>query len=140
MKKIKPKYKIILFSLTLVLMINSGCSFFLQNSGPMPITVSMSSFLIAWDAEDESLGDLPSSTSYYNLYYRELFSKDWILLKSTMGNRTMVTVTVSELDGNGNYEFGIEQVYRNGRTSEIHGSTDFSAKPAGGWYLIVETP
>jgi len=133
------KHIFILFTV-LVLLTGSGCSFFLQDSGPVPITVSTSSFFIAWDADGESLIDLPSSTDYFKLYYRELFAKDWIFLKSTMGNRSMVTVTVAELEGNGNYEFGIEQVYNNGRSSEIHGSTDFSAKPAGGWYLIVSNP
>jgi len=132
--------KIYILLITLIISVYSGCSFFLQNSEPIPITVSTSSFLIAWDAEEESLNNLPSSTSHFNLYYRELFAKDWILLKSTEeDNEKMITVNVSELEGSGNYEFGIEQVYRNGRTSEIHGSTDFTAKPAGGWYLIVSS-
>lgn len=118
-------------------MVGHGCSFFFQNSGPVPITVSTSTFFIVWNSEEESLSDLPSSTDYFKLYYRELFAKDWILLKSTRGKQSRVMVSVFELEGNGNYEFGIEQVYRNGRSSEIHGSTDFSAKPAGGWYLNV---
>jgi hypothetical protein len=126
-----------IFTITIVLMICSGCSFLLQSSGPVPITVSSNYFLISWDAEEEILSELPSSTSYFNLYYRKLFAKDWIFLKSTYGNKNIVTVNVSELRGNDSYEFGIEQVYKNGRTSEIHGSTDFTAKPAGGWYLIV---
>ena len=132
--------KIFILLITLIISVYSGCSFFLKDSGPVPITVYTASFLIAWDAEEESLNNLPSSTSHFNLFYRELFAKDWILLKSTEEeNEKMITVNVSELEGIGNYEFGIEQVYRNGRTSEIHGSTDFTAKPAGGWYLIVSS-
>ena len=128
------------FTIILILTINSGCTFFFKNSGPLPIAVSTSSFLLAWDVDNESLTDLPSSTRYFNIYYRELFAKDWILLKSTNGNISSITVNDHEIEGSGNYEIGVEQVYKSGRTSEIHGSTDFSAKPAGGWYIVVSNP
>ena len=129
------KILIALFLLPVLLVSTIGCGFILQNSGPIPISITTSSFLIAWDSDGETISDLPSGTSYFNLYYRELFSKDWIFLKSTIRNRNKVVVGISELGRNGNYEFGIEQVDNNGHSSEIHGSTDFSANPVGGWYL-----
>lgn len=135
-------HRALLVTLT-VFIVNSavltGCRNMLQQTGPLPIVVTRDFFLIAWDANEPSRPELPSSVSHFNIYYRELFSKRWILLDSTEGtSRRSTTISAGELVGNGRFEIGVQQAFCNGRTSEIHGSTDFSAKPAGGWYVLLE--
>lgn len=123
----------IILSLTPILC----CKNMLQNNGPVPITVSRDTFNLSWDADTATIPDLPSSTDHFNLYYRELNAKRWLFLKTTSDNRCMTTLSAAAFDGNNSYELGVQQVYKNGRSSEIHGSTDFDARPAGGWYLLL---
>lgn len=115
-----------------------GCRNMLQQVGPVPIIITRDSFLIAWDAKGTDQPELPSAISHYNIYYRELYGKKWIFLNTTLKAGRTTTISVHELGGGSEYEIGVQQVFRNGRTSVIHGSTDFYAKPAGGWYVLLK--
>ncbi|WP_319477608.1 hypothetical protein [Marispirochaeta aestuarii] len=109
-------------------------------SGLSPIYIARDSFLIGWEAEKPQIDELPSSVSHFNIYYRKLFQKKWILLKSTCGFRLSTTISVADLGGYDSYELGVAEVLNNGKIMEIHSSSDTSARPAGGWYLVISPP
>lgn len=105
--------------------------------GAVPIIVSNDTFFIGWDSQEPSIASLPSSINSFNLYYRELYGRDWIYLKTTRHYTDFIVLSSQDFAGDGEYEIGIEEVYFNGEKSTIHKSTDFSASPAGGWYLVL---
>lgn len=113
----------------------SGCSVLLSSSGPLPVTYAEDTLVLAWDADHESIEGSASATVSYKIYYRELGTLTWIYLQSTPDDRA--TATIQRI-GNGSYEFAVQSVLGNGKTSERHGSSDFSASPPGGWYLKWE--
>ncbi|WP_319562183.1 hypothetical protein [Marispirochaeta sp.] len=135
-------YRYSLIVLTLALW--TGCKlpldFLADDSGPAPIYISRDSFMLAWEAEEPLIAELPSSVHHFNIYYRKLHEKKWRPLKSTGVFKVCSTISVMEMDGYGSYEIGIAEVLNNGTVREIHKSTDFTAKPAGGWYLIITEP
>lgn len=115
----------------------NGCSFFFKSVGPLPIEIKSESFILAWEAEKVLIPDIPTAIKEFNIYYRKLNSEKWKLLKTVSKDSLQTTVSIFELSGYGDYEFGVQQVYNNEASSIIHKSTDFSAKPRGGWYLVV---
>lgn len=128
-----------LVAMALLVLSLSGCRWMLSNSGPVPVVVAADFFSLAWDSETAQLADQPSSVDHYNVYYRAYGTVDWVLLHATRGSRAGTTITSWELDF-GSYEFAVEEVYRDGSTSGMHGSSDFSAWPPGGWYVIWQAP
>lgn len=128
------KVACIFFSLILF----SNCNILVKSIGPVPIVVNKDSFLLVWNAEQSGIPDLPSSITGFELYYRGFGSSEWNQLRSIHRYNLRAFISVSDLDGYGSYEIGIRQVYKNGRTSDMHKSTDFNAKPTGGWYLVIE--
>ena len=128
-----------LVAIALLVLSLSGCRWMLSNSGPVPVVVAADSLGLAWDADDAQLGNQPSSVDHYNVYYRAYGTADWLLLRATKGSSPGTTITSSELDF-GSYEFAVEGVYRDGSTSGMHGSSDFSAWPTGGWYVVWQAP
>ena len=119
---------------TVALMSLTGCGFLLTASGPSPITVVGDLLSLSWDADQTSIPDTPSATAYFDLYYRRLGTLSWTHIHQTPDFRTAATILRGSLPP-GNYEFAVQAVYHNGRTSELHTSTDFTAWPPGGWYV-----
>jgi len=117
----------------------SGCRWLLSNSGPIPVVVAAESLGLAWDSNESQLPDQPSSVDHYNVYYRPHGTADWRFLHATEDDTAGTTIVSSELDF-GSYEFAVEVVYRDGTTSARHGSSDFSAWPTGGWYVVWQAP
>jgi hypothetical protein len=138
----KSLLRYLLFLLVLVCLF--GCKLpledFVGELGALPIHIELDSFLLAWEAEEPRIPELQSATKHFNIYYREPDQKKWNYIKSTSGFRLLITVSAVELGGYGTYELGVSEVLNNGRELDIHSSTDFSAKPAGGWYLVLTPP
>ncbi|WP_143305763.1 hypothetical protein [Marispirochaeta aestuarii] len=122
----------------------SGCKLpledFFGEMGALPVHLERDSFMLAWEAEEPRIPDLPSSIEHFNIYYRNPDQEKWNYIKSTSGFKLCITLSAVELGGYGTYELGVSEVLNNGRELDIHSSTDFSAKPAGGWYLVLTQP
>lgn len=116
-----------------------GCRWLLQEAGPVPIVVRSESVGLSWDPRDQTVPDLSSSVDHYRVYYRPYGTAQWVFLNATSGTETSTSITRGALDF-GTYEFGVREVYRNGSHSAIHGSSDFTAWPPGGWYLVWQEP
>ncbi len=128
-----------LVAIALLVLSLSGCRWLLSNSGPVPVVVAADSLGLAWDVDDAQLGDQPSSVDHYIVYYRVYGTADWVLLHATEDGSPGTTITSSMLDF-GSYEFAVEEVYRDRSASGMHGSSDFSAWPTGGWYVVWQAP
>jgi hypothetical protein len=92
---------------------------------------------IAWDVSTSSIGGGRSPVSHYDLYCRQLGTGQWRFLKQQSGSEPHATISFAHM-GEGSYEIGIQEVHKDGNRSELHTSTDFSAWPPGGWYLVWE--
>ena len=117
----------------------SGCRWLLSNTGPVPIVVASDFITLSWDSDTSPIPDQPSSVDHYNVYYRSHGTLAWQLLHRTAGPGSTTTIGSWELDF-GSYEFAVQEVYRDSRTSELHGSSDFAAWPPGGWYVVWQAP
>lgn len=127
------KYAILI---TLIVTLIS-CSMLLEQTGPVPVEITADSFIITWRSEKANISDLPSSLKSFRLYYRRLGTEKWHFIRTTKKCKLKAFIAVSELNGYGSYEFGVQQIYNNEKVSEIHKSTDFNSIPIGGWYLIL---
>ena len=128
-----------ILAVVLLVLLLSGCRWLLSNTGPVPIVVASDSIVLSWDSDNSQLAGQPSAVDYYNVYYRPYGTLEWRLLHATASNRSSTTIWSGELDF-GSYEFGVQEVYRDSRTSAIHGSSDFSSWPPGGWYVVWQAP
>jgi len=128
------KCMMVIFSTLLLL---SSCSNIFGNIGPLAVPIVTNSFILSWESGNSTLPGISSATEYFNIFYRDLYSKRTIFLEKTPDAECTKTFEVSELIGSGKYELGVQYVCKNGKTSEIHWSTDFDAKPAGGWYISI---
>ena len=93
-------------------------------------------FTLAWNPPSTG------STKEYNLFVREKDSEHWLYLATTSG---MVSEDGRNFDVSGHprgdpfegaYEFAVDAVYSDGRTSELHKSFDEDAEPSP-WYAII---
>ncbi len=116
-----------------------GCQWFLANTGPSSVVVRSQTIQLAWDSVDSPIADQPSSVDHHRVYYRSHGSLEWRFLHATRDARPATTIGEWEL-GYGSYEFAVQEVYRNGRRSELHASSDYAAWPPGGWYVIWQEP
>mgnify|MGYP000966105626 CR=1 FL=1 len=113
----------------------SGCSAFLDKSGPLPIVFSEEVLALAWEADDTGIDGSGDTVARFNVYYRELGTLPWVFLSATPDGSPATTINRGVLIGGGSFEFAVQSVYADGTTSELHKSSDFSASPPGGWYL-----
>ena len=127
------KKQLLIFSLIFFSIALHSCSKFFLNTGVLPIDYSGDFLALSW--EDEIvLEEYRSTVDYYNIYYRPLGTLQWSLLGEAAAGSGSFCISKLEL-GYGKFEFAVEAVYLNGRCSELHASTDFSAWPPGGWYV-----
>jgi hypothetical protein len=109
-----------------------GCALATSPKGPLLIKYSQDTLVLAWDDEQDGIQGSPSTVAYFNIYFRSLGTMDWNYLSSTPDSNASVTI---RRIGDGKYEFAVQSVMNNGTKSELHSSAEFSASPAGGWYL-----
>jgi hypothetical protein len=121
---------LVTFVLILVL---HGCGF--PKTGAAPIQVSSNSLDLEWDPPVDPGVLLPGQVLRYRVYSRHLDEGSWKYLKETAG-KTFVSITNAEVGGDGTYAFGVRSVSPDGVESPLHTSLDFSADPAGGWYVF----
>jgi len=117
----------------------SACRWWLSDSRPVPVVVAAHAFVLGWDSEDAQLDDQASSVDHYNVYYRSYGTVEWAFLHATENNMAETIILSSALDF-GSYEFAVEEVYHDGKTSALHSSCDFTAWPPGGWYVVWQAP
>ena len=128
-----------LFLVSLSVLALGGCRWLLAGSGPTPIVVRSESIELSWDATQPTTLGLSPAVDHYRVYYRTYATLEWVYLKPTSANETTTTITRPDLDV-GSYEFAVQEVYGDGTRSAIHGSSDFTAWPPGGWYLVWHEP
>jgi len=112
----------------------SGCPGLFSSFGPLPIEHTATMLILSWDNLEAGLEGTPSSVDHYDLFYRPLGMVSWVYVQSTPDAACTVSISQSRV-GYGKFEFAVQTVYRSGRKSELHTSTDFSAWPPGGWYV-----
>lgn len=126
------------YSLFIIILISvfflSGCRFFLSLSGPIPVDYHEHTLTLSWENEHTEIEGTPVATAYFNVFYRDLGTTEWTFLQTTDDSQSSISIRHGSL-GDGDYEFAVQAVYNNGKTSALHCSSDFSAWPPGGWYL-----
>ena len=96
------------------------------------LTVSGTSFTLAWDAPTDSGTDDPLAS--YNVYFRSRGTYPWTYLGGTAGLVESFEVTTAMLDY-GIYEFAVTSVATSGAESDPHTSLDDTADPQSGWFI-----
>ena len=135
-----PVSRIRVFLYIAAALVLSGCPLPLSSSGgPLPYQYNKDALILAWDAEQTGIEGTLSATSHFDVYYRPYGKPVWIFIKSTPDFRNSISIMHDEV-GDGDFEFAVQAVYNSERTSDMHGSSDFSAWPAGGWYIRWRTP
>ena len=111
----------------------------MENSGPVPIVVRSDVIVIEWEADEPLLADATLGQLRYDVYYRTYGTLPWNYLHSTDGAETTTQIRQTEL-GVGAFELAVEKILANKEKSDLHASSDFTAWPPGGWYVIWEAP
>ena len=95
-----------------------------------PLRITAQTLTLAWDPP-EAWGAMVRK---YSLYFRQMNGSTW----SKLGTSTSTAFEVSQksVGGNGTYVFGVSAILPDGSESPMHSSLDFSANPAGGWYVF----
>ena len=117
----------------------AGCQWLMENSGPVPIVVRSDRIILSWDSEGPAISGDVGVAVQYNVYYRSYGTLHWNYLHSTGDGETVTEISHTELE-HGDYEFAVEKMRTNDETSDLHASSDFTAWPPGGWYVIWEAP
>lgn len=124
----------VLIVICLSSLVISSCR--LPMSGSFPIRVTAESIDLAWDAPPQQAAIPGTEVAIYYVYFRKHGAGGWRLFTQVPAARNP-SVTLSRLDfGEGAYDFAVSAANLQGGESRLHSSTDASADPSGGWYLI----
>lgn len=125
----------------------SGCPKpfgFMKTSGPIEISLQQADLTLAWDHSGSSIPQSQSAITRYRLYFRELGDRHASMAAEVRaGENPTFMISADAVLGSrlsGKYEFGVSSVTRSGDESPIHWSTDYSARPRGGWYVHWSKP
>lgn len=124
----------ILFALLCFSMAFLKCSF--QPSVGFPITVHSKSITLEWDPPWSILASNFAGLAEYRVYYRPHFSVVWSLLGRVPAGSPPELVVPHDRIGDGAWDFAVTTMSTTGIESGVHTSTDDSAQPTGGWYII----
>lgn len=110
-------------------------------SGVFPLVMHADSIVLRWDpAWGVSSSEAPFIQSY-RVYYRVHRSVSWILLAEVPPSDTPELRIMHDELGDGAFDFAVGVLGVSGIESALHESSDPSADPAGGWYLVwMERP
>ena len=106
----------------------------IPSTGPVSIEFAGEALTLAWDENLKGIEGTQSAITHFDVLYRPLGTLAWVYLQSTTGALPTITIQKQSV-GIGKYEFAVQAVYGNGGKSDIHGSSDITANPPGGWYL-----
>ena len=115
-----------------------------RSTGPLEIRLQQENLTLAWDHSGSAIPHSQSAVDRYRLYFREQGSRLATMVAEVRSpqNPTFM-ISADEVLGAravGAYEFGVSSVTRRGEESPIHWSTDYSARPRGGWYVYWSKP
>ncbi|TVR34716.1 MAG: hypothetical protein EA404_02075 [Spirochaetaceae bacterium] len=111
----------------------------LGKTGPLQIAVQQEYLTLAWDHTPARIPETASAVMYFRLYYREHGTRGRTMLAEVRAREAPTFMigadAVLGTRQSGKYDFGVSSVTRSGNESAVHWSTDFEARPHGGWYL-----
>ena len=109
------------------------CSCRLPTSGSAPIEVHSESITLHWQPADAAQ---VSSIIAYRVSYRLHPAGGWVQIAEVPSSSAPELRVDHSLPGDGTFDFGVSAIGPSGVESALHISTDPSADPAGGWYLV----
>ena len=105
----------------------------LPTSGSAPIEVHSESITLHWQPADP--GQVPFIAAY-RVSYRAHPAGGWVRIAEVPPSSAPQLRVDHSLLGDGAFDFGVSAVGPSGVESALHISTDPSADPAGGWFLL----
>lgn len=116
----------------------------LGKTGPLQFSVEQEHLTLAWDHTPARIAGTAAAVTHFRLYYREHGTRGRTMLAEVRAREAPTFMigadAVMGTRQSGKYDFGVSSVTAAGRESEIHWSTDFEARPNGGWYLKWSRP
>ncbi len=115
-----------------------------DKTGPLEIPVQRTDLTIGWDYSPRRVTQSGSTVERFKLYYRDRKSTDWTLVATIRARENPVFMISADAvlgaHQTRKLEFGVSTVTAAGTESRIHASTDFEARPHGGWYVHWSRP
>ena len=125
-------FLMIIFVIPLLLFAITGCEY---SNEPQQILIKSDTVTLRWDQPDLAGQIIINPILYYNLYYREYGQFVWVKIATIESDEKTEYVLYHSDFGNGKYEFAVDYVLSNGKTSMLHSSRDHTANPISGWIM-----
>ena len=103
---------------------------------PRQILIESDTLTLVWDPPDFDARTFVNPMEFYRIYYRELGYVSWYMIALIPGDEKTEYILHHSDFGNGMYEFAVDCVLSNGQASQLHSSSDHTARPIGGWYIL----
>ncbi len=112
--------------------------------GALNIPINQAHVTIAWDHTPGRIPGNKSEITHFRLYVRDRRSGSWeqVAQVRARDNPTFLVSADAVLGSRQKREivFGVSSLNRRGSESSIHSSTDYEARPHGGWYVTWTRP
>jgi hypothetical protein len=126
--------RLVLPVLFLICLASSGCSFLISDD--YGIRVVSKTITLQWDPPAGVFPYGPLAVSLYYVYFRPHGTLVWKFVCSVPPTENPSIQLKQSNFGNGSYDFGVSSHTFSGVESTLHSSTDATARPFGGWYII----
>ncbi len=115
-----------------------------DRTGPLEIPIEQTSLTLGWDYSPGRVTQSGSTVESFRLYYRDRKSANWTSVATIEAREDPVFMISADAVLGDNQtrklEFGVSTLTADGTESRIHASTDFEARPHGGWYVHWSRP
>ncbi len=115
-----------------------------DKTGPLQLKVNEADIRLAWDHSPGRKPETKTSITHFRLYFRERGTRDWTRIAEIRARENPVFMVGADAvlgsRSSRKVEFGVSSITKNGNESDIHASTDFEARPHGGWYVHWTKP
>ena len=115
-----------------------------DTTGPLQLKVNEADIRLAWDHSPGRKPETMASITHFRLYFRERGTRDWTRIAEIRARENPVFMVSADAvlgsRSSRKVEFGVSSINNGGNESKIHASTDFEARPHGGWYVHWTKP
>ena len=112
--------------------------------GALNVPINRSDITIAWDHTPGRISGNRTEITHFRLYFRDRRTGNWEQVAQVRAreNPTFMVSADAVLGSQQKREvvFGVSSLDRRGDESSIHSSTDYEARPHGGWYVTWTRP
>lgn len=112
----------------------SGCNF--PAIGAPPIRAFSESIDLRWDPPAEQSLVPGTDVFCYYVYVRRHGIGGWRLIGQVPASASPGIKLLHSDFGNGAFDFAVSSATSKGSESRLHASSDVTADPTGGWYLL----